>query len=118
MAAAGGSQCGYCTPGFVMSLFAEHYRTDRNGPCDPHALAGNLCRCTGYRPIRDAALALGPPPPGAFLDRPARPSPELGAVTSPGFSRPTSVDECLTHLANPDAKIVAGGSDLGVEANL
>jgi xanthine dehydrogenase small subunit len=60
MAAAGGSQCGYCTPGFVMSLFAEHYRPDRTGPCDPHAMAGNLCRCTGYRPIRDAALALGP----------------------------------------------------------
>ena len=55
MAAAGGSQCGYCTPGFVMSLFAEHYRPGRVGPCDPLALAGNLCRCTGYRPIRDAA---------------------------------------------------------------
>ena len=56
MAAAGGSQCGYCTPGFVMSLFAEQYRPGRVGPCDPLALAGNLCRCTGYRPIRDAAL--------------------------------------------------------------
>jgi xanthine dehydrogenase small subunit len=119
MAAAGGSQCGYCTPGFVMSLFAEHYRRDREGPCDPHALAGNLCRCTGYRPIRDAALALGPPPPGAFLDRLAEPSPTIGAVTSPDFSRPASVFECLTILrANPDAKIVAGGSDLGVESNL
>ena len=57
MAAAGGSQCGYCTPGFVMSLFAEQYRPDRQGPCEPLAMAGNLCRCTGYRPIRDAALA-------------------------------------------------------------
>ena len=62
MAPAGGSQCGYCTPGFVVSLFAEQYRRDRTGPCDTMALAGNLCRCTGYRPIRDAALALGPPP--------------------------------------------------------
>src|SRR5580693_2081394 len=63
MAQGGGSQCGYCTPGFVMSLFAEHYRPGRSGPCDPHAMAGNLCRCTGYRPIRDAALSLGEPPP-------------------------------------------------------
>src|SRR5277367_5005781 len=46
MAAGGGSQCGYCTPGFVMSLFAEQYRRDRTGPCDPHAMGGNLCRCT------------------------------------------------------------------------
>src|SRR2546430_16028222 len=49
MAEAGGSQCGYCTPGFVMSLFAAQYRPGRDGPCDPLALAGNLCRCTGYR---------------------------------------------------------------------
>ena len=69
MAAGGGSQCGYCTPGFVMSMFAEHYRPGRSGPCDPHELGGNLCRCTGYRPIRDAALSLGPPPAGDFLDR-------------------------------------------------
>src|ERR1041384_6224582 len=46
MAAAGGSQCGYCTPGFVMSLFAEHYRPGREGACDPAAMSGNLCRCT------------------------------------------------------------------------
>ncbi len=59
MAAGGGSQCGYCTPGFVMSMFAEQYRPGRCGPCDPHELGGNLCRCTGYRPIRDAALSLG-----------------------------------------------------------
>ena len=51
----GGSQCGYCTPGFAVSLFAEQYRPDRANPCDPLALAGNLCRCTGYRPIADAS---------------------------------------------------------------
>ena len=51
-----GSQCGFCTPGFVMSLFAlfrEHDAPDRAGICD--ALAGNLCRCTGYQPILEAA---------------------------------------------------------------
>ncbi len=119
MAAAGGSQCGYCTPGFVMSLFAEQYRPGRAGACDPLALAGNLCRCTGYRPIRDAALSLGAPPPGALLDRLARPAPESTPVATALCSRPGSVDECLDILRrDPDAKIVAGGSDAGVEANL
>ncbi len=56
-----GSQCGYCTPGFVMSLFEAYYREDcREAWQLSDQLSGNLCRCTGYRPIRDAALgALG-----------------------------------------------------------
>jgi xanthine dehydrogenase small subunit len=119
MAEAGGSQCGYCTPGFVMSLFAEQYRPDREGACDPHRLAGNLCRCTGYRPIRDAALSLGSPPPGRFRDRLAEPAPRLNAVRSECFSRPGSIAECLDILAaDPEAKLIAGGTDLGVESNL
>jgi xanthine dehydrogenase small subunit len=119
MAAAGASQCGYCTPGFVMSLFAEHYRPGRAEPCDPLAMGGNLCRCTGYRPIRDAALSLGSPPAGALLDRLSRPAPHLDSVRVPGFSRPTTLDECLALMAmQPDAVVVAGGTDLGVESNL
>jgi xanthine dehydrogenase small subunit len=119
MAAAGGSQCGYCTPGFVMSLFAEQYRPGRTGPCDPLAAAGNLCRCTGYRSIRDAAVSLGPAPADAFSERLTRPAPRLEAVTANGFARPATVDECVTLLAaRPGARIVAGASDLGVESNL
>ncbi|MGP0070640.1 MAG: xanthine dehydrogenase small subunit [Bryobacteraceae bacterium] len=123
MAQGGGSQCGYCTPGFVMSLFAEQYRRDREGPCDPHELGGNLCRCTGYRPIRDAALSLGVAPAGTFLDRLSRPAPKLEAIEyeSEGarFSRPTSIEQCLAILAeNPDARLISGGTDLGVESNL
>ena len=57
MASAGGSQCGYCTPGFVMSLFAEQYRPGRTGPCDVHALGGNLCRCATYVRIREAIMS-------------------------------------------------------------
>ena len=53
-----GSQCGFCTPGFVMSLFALYHEGVRaTRPAVNDALAGNLCRCTGYRPIVDAALA-------------------------------------------------------------
>jgi xanthine dehydrogenase small subunit len=103
----------------VMSLFAEHYRPGRAGPCDPLAMGGNLCRCTGYRPIRDAALALGPAPAGPFLDRLGQPAPRLEAVALPEFSRPSTVDRCLAILAErPGSALIAGGSDLGVEANL
>jgi xanthine dehydrogenase small subunit len=119
MAAAGGSQCGYCTPGFVISLFAEHYRPDRSGRCEPMALSGNLCRCTGYRPIREAVESLGPPPHDRFRDRLGRPAPALAGVSTPGFSRPTSLDDCLALLrAHPESKLVAGATDLGVESNL
>jgi xanthine dehydrogenase small subunit len=123
MAAAGGSQCGYCTPGFVISLFAEQYRYGREGPCDPHALSGNLCRCTGYRPIRDAALSLGRAPAGTFLDRLSRPAPHLEAVhyeiAGARFSRPTSIEQCLAILAeDPEARLISGGTDLVVESNL
>jgi len=119
MAEMGGSQCGYCTPGFVMSLFAEHYRPGRQGPCDPESMSGNLCRCTGYRPIRDAALLLGAPPDDEFRERLSRPARRLSAVRSEGFVRPTTVDECLSEArGNPDAKLLAGGTDLGVESNL
>ena len=53
-----GSQCGYCTPGFVVSLFEGYHRDGCRTPADVNdQLCGNLCRCTGYRSIRDAALA-------------------------------------------------------------
>jgi xanthine dehydrogenase small subunit len=123
MAAAGGSQCGYCTPGFVMSMFAEQYRRDRSGPCDPHELGGNLCRCTGYRPIRDATLSLGPAPEGAFLARLAQPAAPLEPVAlttaKSRFSRPAALAECFALLTeDPEARMVAGGTDVGVESNL
>jgi xanthine dehydrogenase small subunit len=123
MAAGGGSQCGYCTPGFVMSMFAEQYRPGRTQPCDTRELGGNLCRCTGYRPIRDAALSLGPAPAGDFLDRLSRPAPVLEAIdyenAGARFSRPSSVEACLSILArDPEARLISGGTDLVVESNL
>jgi len=123
MAAAGGSQCGYCTPGFVMSLFAEQYRPGRVGPCETAALGGNLCRCTGYRPIRDAALSLGPAPEGTFRDRLALPAPKSEPVTYADgesiFARPTTLEECFSIAAeHPEAQWIAGATDMSVEANL
>lgn len=119
MAAAGGSQCGYCTPGFVVSLFAEEYRPDRKGLCDSMALAGNLCRCTGYRPIRDAAESLGPAPEDRFSKRLERTAPVLRRMSTAGFSRPSSIEECVALLRDdPHAKLVAGATDVAVESNL
>ena len=116
----GGSQCGYCTPGFVMSLFAEQYRLGREGSCEPHSMAGNLCRCTGYRPLRDAALAIGAPAPDdAFRRRLAQPAPELGPIECEGFARPGTLAKCFRLIMeHPGARLIAGGTDLAVEANL
>lgn len=138
LAEAGGSQCGYCTPGFACSMAAEFYRPDRvarisadsgesavgpNG-FDLHALSGNLCRCTGYRPIRDAAYALGAVDPADPLaerrDR-AAPEPSATRLESGGerFLRPSSLDETLRILREePDAMVVAGCTDWGVDVNL
>jgi xanthine dehydrogenase small subunit len=119
MAHAGGSQCGYCTPGFVVSLFAEQYRPDRMGPCDVRALGGNLCRCTGYRPIRDAALSLGAAPNDAFRQRLELETPAVLPFSGAGFSRPGSIKDCLAILEHDrGATLVAGATDLGVESNL
>ena len=118
----GGSQCGYCTPGFVVSLFAEYYRPGR-AEYDPEAIAGNLCRCTGYRPIREVAERLGEPAEDdAFKKRLALAPPALSSLRheSPTgrFLRPSTLSEALTLLqGSSDAVIVAGGTDVVVEVN-
>jgi len=117
----GGSQCGYCTPGFVVSMAAEYYRKGREG-FDLEALSGNLCRCTGYRPIRDAALALGQPAPDDPLARRClEPAPPLGPLhyqAGPTYLRPASLPELFQALEkHPQARLVAGGTDVVVEVN-
>lgn len=119
----GGSQCGYCTPGFIMSLFAEYYRNGRNqGDYDPEAIGGNLCRCTGYRPIREALVSLRVPSNGdANAKRLGEEAPALEDLEVEGdvsFARPSSLDGVFAALKkNPGAKIVAGGTDLVVGIN-
>jgi xanthine dehydrogenase small subunit len=122
----GGSQCGYCTPGFVISMAAEYYRKNRID-FDLEALSGNLCRCTGYRPIRDAALSLGQPAPDDPLAQrlnasaEAVKSLEYSFKTEPSprfYYRPLSLSELFRILAeHPAAKLVAGGTDWVVEVN-
>lgn len=118
MAVRGGSQCGYCTPGFVCAMAAEYYRPGRD-TFDHHALSGNLCRCTGYRPIVEAAEALGTPAAGdALASRATAAPPSLPPHAEPGWARPGTLDEALALLTEPGAVAVAGSTDLGVEANL
>ncbi len=118
----GGSQCGYCTPGFVMSLFSDYYRPGRSG-YDAESISGNLCRCTGYRPIVDAAKLLGPPAAGdPWLERLGSGAPVLPAmdyaVGGRRFLRPESLPALLEILAqHPDAVLLGGGTDLMVYVN-
>jgi xanthine dehydrogenase molybdopterin binding subunit/xanthine dehydrogenase small subunit len=139
-----GSQCGYCTPGFIMSLFEGYYRDDihKHDELDDQ-LSGNLCRCTGYRPIRDAAIE-------AFAFRSSRRKSAQNktrnqseqtdvccyedtfaerlkkADVKPGaaeyefagekFFRPTSLAELLRlRKENPDARLIAGATELGLD---
>jgi len=128
MVAHHGSQCGFCTPGIVMSLFTLYHEAerplDRDGVND--ALAGNLCRCTGYRPIVDAAL-------DACAGRPADLFAQANEATARGlaemadgqdvfignearfFAAPAS-EETLAALyaQHPDATLVAGCTDVGL----
>ena len=125
-----GSQCGFCTPGFVVSMFEGFCRKDL--PEQPahgeisDQLSGNLCRCTGYRPIREAMLqALSERPERAddrfaqALKEPTAPVPPLNyAAGGSAFLRPTSVDDLVRLLAaNPDAELVAGATEIGVYRN-
>jgi xanthine dehydrogenase small subunit len=117
----GGSQCGYCTPGFVVSLFCEYYRPGRAG-YDPESISGNLCRCTGYRPIVEVTRALPAPEPTdptlSLLQGDATPEAPITTHDAPRFVRPTDLDgafRCLAAL--PGAVLIAGGTDLMVVAN-
>jgi len=112
----GGSQCGYCTPGFVMSLFAEYYRPGRV-EAQEDSLVGNLCRCTGYRPIRDALHALEQPQADdVFLSRLEHSQVAKKALESAQFMRPITLEGALHALEkHPEARLIAGGTDLALE---
>lgn len=121
-----GSQCGFCTPGFVMSLFGMY----QNHVCKGHPisrelaveeLSGNLCRCTGYRPIFDAAQSMAQLPRMQVNEAQLRqqlvqlqeqPSPSADDV---GYLAPTTLKDLLAARArHPQALVVAGSTDTGL----
>ena len=128
MADCHGSQCGFCTPGFVMSLFALQKNSQG---ADVHqaqeALAGNLCRCTGYRPILDAAeQSCRQPCRDQFDAQQAQTISRLKAIAPTQTGELNSGDKrCLVPLtvadladlysSHPEARLLAGGTDLALE---
>ncbi|WP_201860489.1 xanthine dehydrogenase small subunit [Microvirga soli] len=128
MVDAHGSQCGFCTPGIVMSLFTLYHEAERplSREAVNDALAGNLCRCTGYRPIVDAALqACGEEPADAFTTNAEQNVQGLMALADGQdvflgdetrfFAAPASEDSLAALYAqHPDATLVAGCTDVGL----
>ena len=118
------SQCGFCTPGIAMALFAYHHGGE--GPAETaihDALAGNLCRCTGYRPIVDAAKRIADGPAdwlaaqATDLQAALAALPRHSAYHAGGqsFLAPGSLSELADlRIAHPDAHMLAGGTDLGL----
>ncbi len=121
------SQCGFCTPGFVMSAYAAWLEGEPLHKCSvDDLLAGNLCRCTGYGPIIDATLALnGAPPPGEERAAAKQAARQLQIAAGTGslayenggqrWFGPTGLNELADlYEAHPDATIVAGATDVGL----
>ena len=122
-----GSQCGFCTPGFVMSLFALHRQRDGAAVSRDealHALSGNLCRCTGYRPILDAAQTMHHWPDVPLDESGLLQQLKLLAqdgwapaadLASNFYATPTTLSELLRlRAAHPQALIAAGTTDVGL----
>jgi xanthine dehydrogenase small subunit len=124
-----GSQCGFCTPGFVMSMFALHENSQRAGQkvdraAAQEALSGNLCRCTGYRPILDAAVQMQSLSKKQQLaqisSRVEAKNISKTAATKPSgaYLLPRSLSELLSlRSEHPKAQIVAGCTDVGLWVN-
>jgi xanthine dehydrogenase small subunit len=106
-----GSQCGFCTPGFVVSMAAAHQNGERDFDI---RLAGNLCRCTGYAPIIRAAEAAADVAAPDWMIEDLSALPGLASVDT-GIAMPQSSDE-LAHWyeANPDGVLVGGATDIGL----
>jgi len=119
-----GSQCGFCTPGFIMSMFALYHNNAAPTRAEiDDALSSNLCRCTGYRPIVDACVHMYDYPrveidEAALLDTLRGMRREQGLsveLERASYYAPTRIDELAElYRQNPDARILAGGTDVGL----
>jgi xanthine dehydrogenase small subunit len=121
-----GSQCGFCTPGFVMSLFGMYQNhvacgTPITRELAQHDLSGNLCRCTGYRPILDAAQQMAALPAVSIDEADLLSKLELLALSRQGleadlaYQAPQALAELLqARVDHPGAQIVAGCTDVGL----
>ena len=130
-----GSQCGFCTPGFVMSLWSayEHHQSRAKGTTPvptrqqlADELSGNLCRCTGYRPILDAgqrmfdlpAVQLDTAPVLAALKQLADPATFEYSLGTERYFAPTTLTELAAlREALPQAQLLAGSTDIGLWVN-
>ncbi|HVK54477.1 MAG TPA: xanthine dehydrogenase small subunit, partial [Burkholderiales bacterium] len=123
------SQCGFCTPGFVMSLFALYLNQSEASREDVvNALSGNLCRCTGYRPIIEAGCRMNAYAEPDVWSRNAARSPERMALLKSlqrgpdaslrideGYHAPLHIDELARlYEAQPQSLLLAGGTDIGL----
>tara|TARA_R110002033_G_scaffold14733_1_gene42731 strand:+ start:34745 stop:36238 length:1494 start_codon:yes stop_codon:yes gene_type:complete len=125
-----GSQCGFCTPGFVLSLAglyenkqSSEQPIDRAAVCD--AISGNLCRCTGYRPIIDAGLSMvKESAETSYVELMSKndsiksqlESLQTDPHDSSNYLQPTDLDQLAHALkSNPEAVLIAGGTDLMLE---
>lgn len=125
-----GSQCGFCTPGFVMSMWSVY---QQHQPCGTRAsraemadaLSGNLCRCTGYRPILDAGERMFELPAATFDAAPVVQA--LQSLRQPmsfaydrgaGYHAPRTLDELAALRERlPQARLLAGSTDIGLWVN-
>lgn len=135
MVACHGSQCGFCTPGFVMALtgMVEEKLSKKENTIDvqeaKNCMTGNLCRCTGYRPIIEAALTIDLNKCESIKKRfySEKQEVDLTKVYAESvlieddhfsFFAPKTLDEAIDYLKlYPDARIVGSGTDLGVVHN-
>lgn len=103
-----GSQCGFCTPGFIMSMTTAH----TNGATDYDTqLAGNLCRCTGYAPIIRAAVAAEKTNKPNWLGEDAK---ALATLKTKAIHPESSDDLAKWYVANPDGTLIGGATDVGL----
>ncbi|MBL6637770.1 MAG: xanthine dehydrogenase small subunit [Planktomarina sp.] len=104
-----GAQCGFCTPGFVTTMAAAHATGETDFDA---ALAGNLCRCTGYAPIIRAAQAAAQRPAPSWMNE--RPEPQALQSRDDIFCPKSSDELAHWYARNPNATLIAGGTDVGL----